>query len=335
MSELFSEVYNCYFQVIKSLIEAQKYISKQEVTYRIQKSGFEESLLTLLPKLTEKGWGFYENDKTMFCSKLSTDFYVPLTDLQKSYLKAILMDDKIALFLDDDELTAINAALGDVTPLYRPEDFYYYDRFADEDDYQNPTYKKHFRMIQNAIERHQYLDIAYESRFGHRVHHYYLPCRLEYSMKNDCFRLLAVNRNVRRSQRVEILNLSRIHEITKSSETAAQIPNINQLLRRSYYKEPVRILIKDRRNALERAMLQFANYEKFTRKIDDNTYECLIYYNKKTETELLIEILSFGPMIKVVGNDGFVRLIKERLSRQAKFLNYSEKTKGEQDNVNS
>ena len=78
----------------------------------------------------------------------------------------------------------------------------------------------------------------------------------------------------------------------------------------------MRILINNRRNALERAMLQFANYEKNTRKIDDNTYECLIYYNKSTETELLIEILSFGPMIKVVGNEMFLSLIKKRLKRQ-------------------
>ena len=63
-------------------------------------------------------------------------------------------------------------------------------------------------------------------------------------------------------------------------------------LKASYYKEPVKILITNRRNTLERAMLHFANYEKQTRKIDDEHYECLIYYNRAVETELLIEILS-------------------------------------------
>lgn len=334
MSELFSEVYNCYFQVIKSLIEKKNCISEKELTYRIQKSGFEESLISLLPGLTENGWGFYEKEGTNFHSRLSTDFYVPLTDLQKSYLKAILTDDKIGLFLDESELDEINAALSDVKPLYNPEDFYYYDRFAHGDDYKDPAYKKHFRMIMNAIEKHEFLDITYESRFRHRVHHYYLPCRLEYSIKNDCFRLLAVERNALRHPRIEILNLNRIRDIIPCNETASQFPNINHLLRRSYYKEPVRIIIKNQRNALERAMLQFANYEKNTRKIDDNTYECLIYYNKKTETELLIEILSFGPMIKVVGNEGFVRLIKERLARQAELMNYFEQKEGEQENDN-
>ena len=113
------------------------------------------------------------------------------------------------------------------------------------------------------------------------------------------------------------LNLCRIREVISTCKTVKQPPNINHLLQRSCYHEPVRVIIKNRRNALERAMLQFANYEKSTRKLDEDTYECLIYYNKETETELLIEILSFGPMIKVVGNETFLRLIKERLMKQA------------------
>lgn len=314
--ELFSEISNCYFQVIKSLIEKKNYISESELKFRIKDSGFEESILYLLPKLTENEWGFYEKRDGIFYSKLSTDFFVPLTHLQKSYLKAILSDDKITLFLSEEQITELNAAFADIEPLFTPEDFYYYDCFTDKDDYQNPDYRNHFRAILSAIKNHEYLDIVYESRSGHRVHHHYLPCRIEYSIKNDCFRLLAVENHTMRNPKIEILNLGRIREVTKSGITVSHLPDINRSLQHSYYREPVRIIIKNQRNALERTMLQFANYEKSTRKLDDNTYECLIYYNKKTETELLIEVLSFGPMIKVVGNEGFLRLIKERLLRQ-------------------
>lgn len=317
MTELFSEVYNCYFQVFKSLIEKKKYISEKELNFHIQSDCFEESLLYLFPKLTENGWGFYEKQDGILCSKLSTDFYVPLTNLQKSYLKAILTDDKIGLFLSDEEITEINTVFADIEPLYLPEDFYYYDRFADKDDFKNPDYRKNFQAIMAAIRNREYLDILYESRHNHRVHHTYLPCRLEYSIKNDRFRLLAIESHLQRNPRVETLNLCRISNIMSTGKTAEHHPDINKFLTRSYYHEPVRIIIKNRRNALERAMLQFANYEKQTRKIDDDTYECLIYYNKKTETELLIEVLSFGPMIKVVGNEAFLHLIKERLMRQA------------------
>lgn len=317
MTELFSEIYNCYFQVIKSLIEKKETISEKEAAFCIKNSCFEESILYLLPKLTEKGWGFYEKQGESLHSRLSTDFYVPLTNLQKSYLKSILMDDKISLFLRDEEINKINAAFSDIKPLYLPDDFYYYDRFSDKDNYQDPTYRKHFQMIMAAIQNREYLDILYESRFHHSAHHTCLPCRLEYSIKNDRFRLLAVSSHLCRNPDIETLNLSRIREILPTGKTVRQLPDINKSLRRSYYRDPVRIIIKDRRNALERAMLQFANYEKSTRKISDDTYECLIYYNKKTETELLIEVLSFGPMIKVVGNESFLRLIKERLMLQA------------------
>lgn len=326
MAELFSEIYNCYFQVIKSLIEQKNCISEKEVNFHVKNTCFEESILYLLPKLTEEGWGFYEKQDGLLRSRLSENFYVPLTDLQKSYIKAILLDDKISLFLDDDEIEAINHAFSDVEPLYLPDDFYYYDRFSDKDDYKNPDYRRHFRTILSAIRNHEYIDVLYESRYHRRFHHICLPCRLEYSIKNDCFRLLTVeasaHRNPDASQtlrtpRVHTMNLSRFKEVMSTNQFAAQLPDINHLLRRSCYHEPVRILIKNRRNALERAMLQFANYEKNTRRLDEDTYECLIYYNKDTETELLIEILSFGPMIKVVGNETFLRLIKERLMKQA------------------
>ncbi len=318
MAELFSEVYNCYYQVIQSLIRKKSCISEKELKYHIQESCFEESLLYLLPRLTERGWGFYEKKQGgLLRSRLSPDFAVPLTDLQRAYLKSILLDDKIRLFFSDEEFGEINAALSGVEPLFMPEDFTCFDRFSDRDDYHDPLYRKHFQAIMAAIADCEYLDILYESRFQHRVRHCYLPCRLEYSIKNDRFRLLAVEAGSRRGQRVETLNLSRIREILPTGRTERRLPDINRALQRSYYHEPVRILIRDQRNALERAMLQFANYEKSTRKIDKDTYECLIYYNKSTETELLIEILSFGPMIKVVGNETFLRLLKERLLRQS------------------
>lgn len=321
--ELFSEINNCYFQVIKSLIEKKNYITESELHFRIQDSGFEESILYLLPKLTDGEWGFYEKRDGIFYSRLSTDFYVPLTNLQKSYLKAILLDDKISLFLNDREIAGLNAALSGAEPLFTPEDFCYYDRFSDKDNYRDPDYRSHFRTILAAIKNHDYLDILYESRTGQIVRHHYLPCRLEYSIKNDRFRLLAVEKHTIRNPRIEILNLGRIRKVTPSGITAKRLPDINRSLQRSYEKEPVRIIIQNRRNALERAMLQFANYEKSTRKIDDHTYECLIYYNKRTETELLIEVLSFGPMLKVVGNENFLRLVKERLARQYMLLHHT------------
>lgn len=76
------------------------------------------------------------------------------------------------------------------------------------------------------------------------------------------------------------------------------------------------IELKDERNALERAMLSFSDLEKETVKIDDENYKIKLKYRSDDETEILIRILSFGPMMKVVEPEVFVNKIKERIIKQ-------------------
>lgn len=335
MAELFSEMYNCYYQVVKALISEQNSITDSSLRTQIKCMGYEESVLYLLPKIMSGDWNLFEKQANgNLTPKLSQDFYVPLTNLQRSYLKALLLDDKIRLFLDEAQISHLQDKLATVKPLYTPDDFCYYDRFNDGDNYTDAAYIQNFRTILDSLKHRRYLDVIYEPISGKRVHHHYLPCRLEYSVKNDCFRLLAVeksnhlrpmsneNPNTQKTAgrntayRLETLRLSRIQSVTPLERYADRQPDINHILQQSYYKEPVTFILVNERNALERAMLQFANYEKNTTRISENTYQCQIYYNKLNETELLIEILSFGPMLCVTGNDNFLRLIRERLKKQ-------------------
>lgn len=316
MAELFSEIYNCYFQVVKTLIESNRAISMSETEHRIKSMGFEESIFYLLPKLTDDEWGFFETRNNKLVSRLSPDFFLPFSNLQKAYIKSILLDEKMKLFLTDAEVASIDELLKDIEPLYKPDCFYYTDRFSDGDDFSSPDYRRIFQALLSAIKEQRYMEISYSSPKGSSTTHRCIPCRLEYSVKNNRFRLLAVDKTKRGTNRLLQLNLGRIIDITPTDELQKKKINLNHLIKRSYYKEPVTLIIKNQRNALERAMLQFANYEKHTRKIGENTYECLIYYNKNVETELLIEVLSFGPMIQVVGNEDFLNQLKERLRLQ-------------------
>ena len=120
--------------------------------------------------------------------------------------------------------------------------------------------------------------------------------------------------------RLEILNISRMQSVRLLGKTFAPETDLNAVIRNSYYKEPLKLHIVNKRNALERAMLHFANYKKKTKKIDENTWECLIYYNSSMETELLIEILSFGPAIQVTGPDSFLAQVKDRLQKQLQLF---------------
>lgn len=67
---------------------------------------------------------------------------------------------------------------------------------------------------------------------------------------------------------------------------------------------------------MERVLLHFAHFEKKAEKADGDKYLITVYYDKEDETEIVIRFLSFGPMIKAVAPDHFIKLIKERLIRQ-------------------
>lgn len=314
--ELFSEIYSCYYQVLRHLLCSQTAFTIDDIRSLVCREGFGESMLSIIPRLENGTWNLFEKEGDLYHSKLSADFLTPVSDLEKSYLKALLYDPRMGLFLEPEQLESLRLMLTSVPPLWTPEQFYYYDRFQDHDPWNDASYRRCFQVLLQAQKRRQYVDIDYHSPQGNRLHHWYVPARLEYSVKNDKFRLLALKPAKRGGMRLEILNLSRIQNVRPLEKTLSPGIDLDPLIRKSYYKDPVRLRIVNHRNALERAMLHFANYEKNTTKTGENTYECLIYYNQGMETELLIEVLSFGPMLTVMGNDRFLRILKERLQRQ-------------------
>lgn len=317
--ELFSEIYSCYYQVLRHLLCSQDALTMQDIRRRIYGEGFEESLLSIIPKLEDGTWNLFEKDGTLYRSRLSPSFITPVSALEKSYLKALLSDPRIGLFLEQTQLEALDNMLADLAPLWRPEQFYYFDRFADSDPYEDENYRTCFRTLLQAQKQNRYVDIDYTSPSGSRVHHHYIPARLEYSVKNDKFRVLALN-PAQSADKLEILNVSRIQSVKLLQKTLSSPVDLDAVIRRSYYKEPLRLRIANKRNALERAMLHFANYEKNTTKIDEDTYECLIYYNRNMETELLIEVMSFGPMLTVLENEQFLNNLKTRLQTQMRLV---------------
>ena len=314
--ELFSEIYSCYFKVLRHILCSQNELTIQDIHNQISREGFEESLLSIIPKLESGAWNLFEKKGEIYISKISSDFIAPLSHLEKSYLKALLNDPRIKLFLNKKELEYLNHILFPISPLWKQEDFYYYDQFTGGDPYEDENYQNNFHLLVEGQKSKEFLNIDYTSPKGNRVHHYYVPLSLEYSVKNNKFRLLAVRKTGHGNMELQILNLDRIKSISHTGKFCTNPISLNEMIQNSYYKEPLTLHIKNQRNTLERAMLHFANYEKNTTKIDENTYECLIYYNQGMETELLIEVMSFGPMITVVGNDKLLYSLKKRLKRQ-------------------
>ena len=322
MERLFSEIYNRYFGIVNLLMTKKGNISRKMLQDTVQKHGFGESLLFLLPKLSANEWELFEEQDGAYRSKIRGGVKQPLSRLQKRWLKAVLADPRAGLFLEEDHRQALDEMLNDVTPLFHYEDFYRFDRFSDGDDYADAGYRAHFRKILQAIHNEQQVRIRYEARTGRTTQLLVKPLQLEYSAKNDCFRLLGCSETKTRLRR-HTLRLSRMRNVTIANEET-QTERKEPPVKAEMPPQKVTLLIRDSRNAMERTMLQFADYRKNTCRIGDDLYRCEIFYDKDDETELLIEILSFGPVLEVVDepeNERFLGLIRERLQKQRLLKN--------------
>ena len=159
------------------------------------------------------------------------------------------------------------------------------------------------------------LRVRFHGRTGVRQSYICIPYKLEYSSKDDKFRLITGFRG-----RPLTINLSRIHSV-----------QLLDFWEENEYRTPqerVRTLVMelhDTRNALERAMLHFSDLEKETERLEDGRYRITLRYRQGDETEILIRILSFGPVLKVIEPETMVAQIRERLARQKTLFGEEEK----------
>jgi predicted DNA-binding transcriptional regulator YafY len=319
--ELFSEIYNCYYSVITKIL-VNSPLTEKQMQELIDSHAFSESAIYLMPKLCkEEGWGLLTRDNTRYSSRLKTTPKLPVTLLEKRWLKSLLQDPRVRLFLEDNTYNELSECLSDIRPLYQDKQFRWFDIFTDGDDYKNPAYIKNFKMIQKAIPLRNIITIVFKSGKGKCITGDYLPCRLEYSQKNDKFRIYAVKMKGLNIVAFCTINLSRIRHIKKTVLNYPVSIDTEQIFKWNRCKEPVTLEIRQERNGLDRFMMEFAGYEKQT-VLNDESGICTatLWYNLKDETELLIRLLGFGPVLKVTGPIRMLEQIKKRVNSQYQLL---------------
>lgn len=90
-------------------------LSDRRMTELIQEKAFADSTLSIPPALKQETWPLGDQDMNSVIRHSPT---MPLTILQKRWLKALLQDPRIALFNSD------TTGLDDVEPLYKPAHLY-------------------------------------------------------------------------------------------------------------------------------------------------------------------------------------------------------------------
>ncbi len=296
---LFSEVYGSYYNAVSKILEkaVKSDLSKKDINDIVLEKAFGESILNIPDALKNGNWRLIDSDME---TPLLNSPSMPLTALQKQWLKALLNDPRIKLFSPSAD--GLEAA----KPLYEQKDIIYFDRYSDGDDFENPEYIKNFQTVLEALKQNKKLKMKYTGKQWREKEFICSPVKLEYSSKDNKFRLKAIAYNKQFT-----LNLSRI----ESCEITAFEIN-DDIKKYKEEKQSLVVLLNDERNALERFMLHFSHLEKEAEKLDDKHYRIVLKYDKDDETEMLIRILSFGPLIKVVSPDSFINQLKNRINRQ-------------------
>ena len=295
----FNEVYGTYFRVVGFILEqAQKgELTTEKINRIVQEQAFGDSYLTIPKSLKDCEWPLLQNDMT---TPLQHTPSMPMTILQRRWLKTLLSDKRMQLF--DVDCTGLD----DVKPLFSQEEFVYFDRYNDGDPYDDPQYKQHFRLLLQAINEKRRVEISFINNKNDNMRKRYLPMQIEYSAKDDKFRLKAVC-----GSSLHYVNVARIKECHLLEQDAAEICE-----QKASERCKLTALLTDERNALERAMLHFSHLEKRTERLDEKHYKLHLTYDKSDAIEMVIRILSFGPLLQVQEPASFIELLRKRLQKQ-------------------
>ena len=297
---VFHEIYGIYYKTVARILkEALDHnLTEEEMNAVVKEIAFDESFLNIPKSLGKEHWQLIKENGESVVKNIPT---MPLTTLQKRWINAIALDPRIRLF------TATPFTFSDVKPLFLQDDICVFDKYLDGDPYEDEKYIHNFRIILDAIKGKEPIQIKYISRHGEPLFAKTIPQYLEYSEKDDKFRLIGTE-----SKLGHTINLSKIISCKKCEGIKKETIQYKNYLR----PRTVIFELRDNRNALERVLMHFSHFEKQIEKSGIRKYKITLHYDKEDETEVLIRVLSFGPVIRVIKPVRFVELIKERLEKQ-------------------
>ena len=296
---IFSELYSAYYNAVAGILKeaCARPLSKADLRKIVVREAFGESLLNIEPAILDERWQLLKADGT---TPILHAPDMPLTLLQRRWLKALLQDPRIRLFPDippDDP---------DTEPLFRPEDVEIFDRCADGDPYEDADYIRNFRLILDAVRDHTPLAVETVSPRGGINRLILTPEHLEYSEKDDKFRLAGYGCH---PVFVNLARIVRCERYRGAVHYTAEPPDARE-------KKTVVLELENERNALERTLMHFAHYEKQAERLDIHRYRISVRYSREDETEMLIRILAFGPVLKVISPTDLADQVRARLIRQ-------------------
>ena len=324
MDNMYNEIYGLYYFMLENILSkaGKSEITLKEINNIVSKYGFSESSIYFTPDVISQngtGYDLLKQSSSGYSSILQSNPIQYLTNLQKRFIKSMLSDKKICLFLDDSMIKELSDALVDTSTLFNTDDILFRETASDCDDYSDSAYICNFKKILNAIKNNKVLIICFNNSRGQRKTMKLMPYKLEYGIRDDKFRLCGVSIYNERGNSYIKLNLARILSITMPNQSYKI--DFEAFITAKIKSEPIEIEVYDIRNGFERVFISLSNYERIS-SFNEETGKSTIklYYADDDEQELLIQLLSYGPAIKVLGPEEFKTKFVARVRKQSEML---------------
>jgi RNA-splicing ligase RtcB/predicted DNA-binding transcriptional regulator YafY len=314
--ELFEEVKNRYFHIVFTVLnECQAGLSKEDIIKIIDKEDFQEKIIGkdfqsfegLLLNEYEDSENFnliHNKDGSFTPNNRSTKkppVPVRLSTVEKSWLKNLLAEPALRLFLSDSTIAKLSDRLKDYSCPNINETIEFTNKAILPDIKDIGKYEENFKTLLKAILEEKVIHYCNTDRFGNEYcGRLALPIRLEYSHKDGRFRVSMYSLEDNRPIMANVFSMSKI-EIDENIKPGIDRKAALSILHNNRYsKEPIVIEVTDKKAAMERCFMSFSELERSSRCIGEDKYEMRLSYYTFEEEEVIRKILALGPYVKVV-----------------------------------
>lgn len=330
--ELFNEVKNRYFQLVFRIInECAEGKARADMLKIIDDGEFEQKVIgknqqsfadMLLNRCMEdENLNLLKERKGLFYPCIESTEKLPLpirfTDLEKAWLKALLHQPEIRMVLSNNVIEKLNKELDCFDSPLNNDYIEITNTIKFSEIPQAESYEENFRIILKALVEEKPIRYSNIDKRGNVYQDKLaLPVNIEYSMRDSRFRVSLYSIDDKRPVMANIFSLSDIRivdDVNIDRETAKKL-----IFEQKYSDEPVILEVTDRRTAMERCFMCFSGVERTARDLGNNKYEMRLNYYLFEEENLVQNIISLGPYVKVISPQ---RIADEVIKRVKKALN--------------
>lgn len=323
--ELFIEQKNKNYGAVYDLLmeinrKPNKIITGNEISEFILERGlytpyFENSLMNKCKEANDNLYILREVSKDIYTIDMRMYFPPPILDVEIVYLKHILKDERMKIFLDNSTIYKLKGLL----KTYKDVQIGKYVEIEGISK-RNHTYEKldkAFILVLKSRKEKRIIKYTYTTKNGQIFkENFMIPYKIEYSIRDDKFYIIYYSIEQNKINKGIISNFSNMELHNYYEDYDFILKTIPFNANKQKVKEPIVIEIKDKENSVERAFHLLSCFEKkayYDREKD--IYKIYIYYYEYDEAEIISRILSLGKNAKVISPNSIRLEIIQRIKK--------------------